>query len=293
MASFEYLAPSSIQGALELLQSLDARPIAGGTDLLVSIENRKTNPRYVVDLKRIGELDYIKHDGDALEIGALATLNSVSTSKLVNQPFPVLAQAADTVGSWQIRNWATLGGNLCNAAPSADTAVALLALDAQVKFENEEGQQVIPLTQFFTGPGSTVMGTAGILTAVRLPYSAGEGKAVYLRYGLRKSMDIAVVGVAVWLKLEGMICSEARLALGAVAPTPMRALDAEAVLVGKELSAEIIDRAAEIASKESRPISDLRASADYRRELVKVLTKRGLNSVISGTKGDGNDQASH
>ncbi|MCL5962584.1 MAG: FAD binding domain-containing protein, partial [Chloroflexi bacterium] len=282
------------EGALEMLKNYDgARPLAGGTDLLVSIGNRKISPRYLVDLKRISELDYIGPDDDELEIGALASLNSISSSKLVKQNAPVLADAAATVGSWQIRNWATLGGNLCNAAPSADTATALLVLNALAKFQNAEGHQVTPFSQFFTGPGATVMGQSGILTAVGLPSSSRQGKAVYMKYGLRKSMDIAVVGVAVWLKLEEKFCLEARVALGAVAPTPMRAPEAEAALQGKELSTEVIDRAALLASKECRPISDLRASADYRCELVRVLTKRGLNALISGTKGDGCGQVSH
>lgn len=277
---FEYLAPQTVAEACSLLSKYGrtAKVIAGGTDLLVKMKERELAPQYVVGLKGITDLDYIDYDDvDGLRIGALTSNDSIAGSMVIRERFGLLSEAAAKIGTPQIRNMGTIGGNLCNAAPSADTAPPLIALGARVKLVSPRGERVVPLEEFFTGPGETVLQTDELLTEIQVPRQIPGTRGVYLKLFPRGAVDIAAVGVAVLLILgKDGTCSDARMVLGAVAPTPVRATRAEAVIKGKPDKNEVIEKAAETASEEAHPISDVRCSAGYRREMVKVLTRRAL-----------------
>ena len=282
---FEYLAPKTVAEACSLLSQYGkaAQIIAGGTDLLVKMKDKELAPQYVVGLKGIANLDYIDYnDRDGLRIGALTTNESISGSAVIKDRFGLLSKAAATIGTPQIRNMGTIGGNLCNAAPSADTAPPLIALGAKVKLVSSKGKRIVPLEEFFTGPGKTVLQTDELLAEILVPKPSPGTRGIYLKLFPRGAVDIAAVGVAALLTLgQDGICKDARIVLGAVAPTPMRATRAEAKIKGKPGKNGVIEEAAEIAAEESRPISDVRCSADYRREMVKVLTRRVLTQCFS------------
>lgn len=282
MKDFEYFAPTSVEEAVALLgrYGREARVLAGGTDLLVRMKLGHWNPRYIVNIKRIPGLREIVHEvGTGLRIGALSTLTDLINSPEVEAVCPVVAQAARTMAGVQIRNLATVGGNLCNAAPSADLAPPLIALDAQAYLVGQGGERIVPLGDFFSGPGHTVLAEDEILTAVVVPRPSSHTRATYLKLEHRQAMDIAVAGVAVALTTRHTLCDDVRIVLGAVAPTPMRAKRAEAVLRGQTITEERIEEAGRVAAEESKPIDDVRASAWYRREIVKVLTRRGIRKL--------------
>ena len=280
LPKFEYLAALTVVEACSILSQYGkaARVIAGGTDLLVKMKERELAPQYLVGLKGIKDLDYIKYDeAGGLKIGALTSNDSVAGSAVIQKNFGLLSEAAAKIGTPQIRNMGTIGGNLGNAAPSADTAPPLIALGAKVKLVSSKGERTVPLEEFFTGPGENVLKTDELLAEIQVPKPAPGSRGVYLKLFPRGAVDIAAVGVAVLLILsKDGACNDARIVLGAVAPTPVRAKGAEAVIKGKQGKGEVIQKAAETAAEESRPISDVRCSADYRREMVEVLTRRAL-----------------
>ena len=199
----------------------------------------------------------------------------------MKEKYGILAQAAHKLGSHQVRNLATIGGNLCHAAPSAETASPLIALGASVKLRSVGGERSMLLEEFFKGPGKTALQAGEVLTEIQIPNSLPRTAGVYIKHSIRKAMDLAIVGVAVVVTGgEGNgICSDVKIALGAVAPTPIRAKQAEATVRGKKVEDVLIEEAAQIASKEAKPISDVRASAEYREEMVKVLTKRAFTQA--------------
>ncbi|MBI2854551.1 MAG: xanthine dehydrogenase family protein subunit M [Chloroflexi bacterium] len=277
---FKYLTPNTIPQAMALLARHKTRAtvMAGGTDLVVKMRSRAIDPAYVVDLSNIPGLDFIDFNPrDGLNIGALASIRALETSTLVGKQYPVLQSAAHQLASPAIRNMATLGGNLCNASPSADMAPGLIALAAKARIAGPEGETFMPLEEFFSGPGKTALKAGQVLVGIQVPASQASMQAVYLKHA-RSSIELAVVGVAagVILDSDGRSCKDVRIVLGAVAPTPMRARKAEAALLGKKLDDKAIVEAAEIAAGEARPISDVRASADYRTEMVRVFTGRAL-----------------
>jgi len=285
--SLEIFQPSSVKEAGEILQ--DRGPgghfLAGGTDLIIAIKEKGLAPKYLVDLKRIPSLSDIREQPDGgLSIGALTTMRQVETSPIIGRRLPFLAQSAAEVGSIQIRNRATIGGNMANATPSADVAPALLALEAKARVAGRSGERVMGLEQFFRGPGETVMELGEILLAILIPPIQAGLVGEYIKFSPREMMDLATIGVAVTLVLSGKRCEQVRIALGAVAPTPMRARKAEAVLSGQILTEELADKAGHEASKECKPISDVRSSADYRKEMVRVNTKRALLNAAAGRK---------
>jgi len=281
---FEYLAAQTVAEACSLLSQYGkaAKVIAGGTDLLVKMKERELTPKYVVSLKGITDLDYIDYDKvKGLRIGALTSNDSIAGSVIIQKRFGLLSEAAAKIGTPQIRNMGTIGGNLCNAAPSADTAPPLIALGARVKLVSPKGERTVPLEEFFTGPGETVLQIDELLTEIQVPKPMPGARGVYLKLFPRGAVDIAAVGVAVLLILgEDGACSDAKIVLGAVAPTPIRVKKAEAIVKGKQYKNEVIEKAAETAAKEARPISDVRCSADYRREMVEVLTRRALVQIF-------------
>lgn len=293
MHPFDYQKVSTLKDAFEAVSNSEGTAVfmAGGTDLLVKIKRGGLRPARVIDMKGIPGMEGVSTSGNRFSIGALTTIRTLESSSEVTQKVPLLAQAAGKLGSVQVRNKATLGGNLCNAAPSAETAPALLALEAHAEIYGREGLRVVDLREFFKGPSSTILEEGEILTSVEIPLNDHPRQgAVYYKLANRKAMDIAFVGVAVLLEIdEAERISKARIALGAVAPTPMRAQSAEEVLEGKMLDDEAVVRSAELAAKSCSPISDLRASAEYRRAMVKRLCKRGLleaNSQAKSLKGD-------
>ena len=280
MMPFEYFAPRTQAEAIETLARYDgqARVLAGGTNLVLNLKEGNDSPRAVVNVKRIPELRGLEFNSH-LTLGALTTAEEIRCSPLIRERFPALAHAASTMASVQIRNLATVGGNLCNAAPSADLAPILIACDAVARISGPGGERRVPLEEIFTGPGATVLSAGELLVAVEVP--PWDGPAWYLKHAPRAWMDIAVVGVACALRMDGGVCVDARVVLGAVAPTPLRARRAESELVGGSLISERIDRAAKIAAEESKPIDDVRGSAWYRRRMVEVLTRRGLMQLIT------------
>jgi carbon-monoxide dehydrogenase medium subunit len=288
----DILQPTSVGEASRII--LEKGPgghfLAGGTDLVIAIKEKGLVPRYVVDLKRIPNLSGIREGQDGgLSIGALTTMREVATSAIILRRYPFLAQSAAEVGSIQIQNRATIGGNMANATPSADVAPGLLVLEAKAEIEGSSGKRVIELEQFFRGPGQTAMQPGEVLTGILLPPTNPRLKGEYIKFSPREMMDLASIGVAVALVLsEGeRRCESVRIALGAVSPTPMRARKAEAVLSDQILTEGLAARAGEEASKECRPISDVRSSAEYRREMVRVNTKRALLNAAA----DGNSPA--
>jgi CO/xanthine dehydrogenase FAD-binding subunit len=281
---FDYLRPRSIEEAFWLLNEHadDAKLMAGGTDLLPRLKNRETDrPTCVIDLKGITGLDDISYvHGSGLTIGALATINAIAESPVVGNRYPVLMQTALAMASPQIRNRGTFAGNICSAVPSADSAPALLALGAKVRLRGRQTDRELPLDQFFTGPRNTAIEPGEILTAIEVPEQEPGSRGVYLKLSPRHSMDLAVVGVAVLGTLRNGACEDIRIAVGAVAPTPVRAPLAEAMLRGQQVTAEIIDEAARNAVTQCNPIDDHRASREYRCDMVYVMTKRALNEVL-------------
>ena len=281
---FNYLEPATIKEAVSLLSKYDgkARAIAGGTDLLVQIRGKTIKPEYVVDIGYIPGLDYINYDEkQGLSIGALATIRAIEKSDKLCRIYPVISQAAGLLGSVAIRNVATIGGNLCNAAPSADTAPPLIGLSARARIIGPGGERLVSLEDFFTGPGETVLKAGELLLEIQVPVPPPGTRGVYLKHG-RSAVDLATVGVAVVMALEsGGVCRDVKIVLGAVAPTPMRAKKAEEVLRGKKVEPALVEEAAQVASGEAQPITDVRASAEYRKEMVKVFTRRAIGQITA------------
>jgi aerobic carbon-monoxide dehydrogenase medium subunit len=279
---FEYLEPKSIQQALEWLYTYRgrARVLAGGTDLYLRLRKGVFLPDYVIDLKRVPGMDYITPNrGGGVQIGPTTLQDEVARSSLIRQLYPALAEAALWVGSVQTRNRATVVGNLCNASPAADTAPALLSYGAQVKIASLQGERTLPLEEFFMGPGKTALQDNELVAEVNLPAPGSHTGAAFFRR-TRTAMDIAVVCGAAMLQLANGSCQNARIGLGAVGPTPLRATRAEAALRGQPLTDQVIEEASLLASEEARPIDDVRGSAEYRREMVRVLTRRGLRQAM-------------
>ena len=283
MRELEYVAPTAIEEACCLLAERDgAVALAGGTDVLVGVEAGKIAPTLAVDLRRVAGLDGVSESGGAVTIGAMVTMTDVARSGAVREYFPALAAAASQMGCWQVRNRATLGGNLCNAAPSADTAPPLVVYQAVALIDGASGAREVPLQDFFTGPGCTVLGRGDLLTGVRIPIPPTGYVSGYLRRALRRSMDIPVVNVAAGLGMEGGRVANALIVLGAVAPTPIRAAEAEAALVGRMPAARVLAEAASAAARDARPITDVRATKEYRSAMVEVLVRRLLESLTGG-----------
>jgi len=279
--------PSDLEQAFTLLAEHgdDARPLAGGTDLLVQLRQGRRRCRHLVSLEGLRGWDEVRVDGEVV-LGSMVRVATLEKHPELKKAVPFLSEAAGLLGSRQVRNLATAGGNLCNAAPSAELAPPLLALGARARVVGPEGEREIPLESFFLGPGVTALGRGELLRQVSFRLPAGRWHGVYFKLSPRRAMDIAVVNVAVLLALgEGETIADARVALGAVAPRPLRAHGAEELLRGRVLTGELLEQAASAAAAASRPISDVRAPADYRRAMVKVLVARGLRRAWQALTG--------
>ncbi|MFQ5398724.1 MAG: FAD binding domain-containing protein [Anaerolineae bacterium] len=282
MNPFEHYSPKTLPDALKLLAQMNGRALvnAGGTDLMLKMKAGVLAPEVVVNIKQLPELKGIAYDDAAgLRLGALATLRELTRSAVIRDRYPSLAQAAGVMASEQIRSFATVGGNLCNAAPSADLAPPLIALEGTAVIAGPNGERVLPLEAFFLSPGQSALEPGELLKEIQLP--PPTGRTIYLKHAPRAYMDIAVVGVAVRLHLENGSCREARIVLAAVAPVPLRAREAEVVLEAETMTVGRIAQAAQIAAETCSPIDDVRSSAWYRRRMVKVLTHRSLQSLIT------------
>ena len=291
MRTFNFYAPTALDEALELLRKTDGgRPIAGGTDLVVQMKEAATkfpHPSSIISLLLIPELNGIEFDeSTGLRIGATSTMSDIADSADIREHYPSIAEGAGIVGSIQTMNMTTVGGNLCNGAPSADTAPPFLVHDAEFVITGPNGRRSLPADEFFVGPGETALAPNELLVEVRVPAPADRSGSAYVRHTPRKQMDIAVVGVAAAVTLTNDDRIEnIRIALGAVAPTPVRATKTETFLSGQPASDESFAEAAETAAAECNPISDVRGSAEFRRHLVGTLTKRMLERAANRARG--------
>jgi CO/xanthine dehydrogenase FAD-binding subunit len=273
---FEYVRPQTIPEAVALLAGYGerARPIAGGTDLLVQMKMERLAPEFLVDIKRIPELCSIsQHEG--LRIGATTSFREIQASPVIRDSYTALADAARQLGHMQIRAMGTIGGNICNASPAADSAPPLLVFDAKVKLTSATGSRVLPLEAFFVGPGATVLSAGELLVEIQLPPLPLNTGSAFLKIG-RTRADMAKVSVAVALERKGRDIHSCRIALGAVAEIPLRAREAEAILTGARYSEDVIQQAGRQVAKEIRPITDVRSTARYRAEAAKTLVADAL-----------------
>jgi carbon-monoxide dehydrogenase medium subunit len=278
LKDFAYACPVTLAEAVNALQAEGARPLAGGTDLVPQMREGRRQVAQVVDLKRIPELTSISARADgSLVLGAAASASSIARHVGVASAYPAVAESAQLIGSLQVQNRASLGGNICNAAPSADAVPALICHQAAVRIAGPGGEREEPLEDFIRGPGKTSLAHGEMLVSIALPPTPPRSAAKYLRFTPRREMDIAIAGAAAWIRLgtDGRI-AEARIVLASVGPKPIRATSAERKLLGEPPTSTLFEAAAQLAAGDAQPISDTRGSADYRRSLVAVLTARAL-----------------
>ncbi len=282
----EYCAPSSVAEAVRFLRTGDATILAGGTDLMPQTQaGRVRFRRVLVNVRRIPELLGIAQADGTIRIGALTTVTEIMESDVVRAALPVLAEAGDHFASAQLRNAATIGGNICNASPAGDMLVPLLVLDAEVELVGDAdgvlAARRLPLAEFFTGPGKTRRAPGELLVAVHIPQPAEGFVARFVKFGTRPALDISAISIGVAGVLRNKALTGVRVAFGAVAPTPMRAQETEAALEGRPLTADTIAAVAGVARAEVHPITDVRASDWYRLELVTNLMRRVLTDVAA------------
>ncbi|MDO8751692.1 MAG: xanthine dehydrogenase family protein subunit M [Dehalococcoidia bacterium] len=283
MKPFSYVAPKSLQEAFQVLAKANGagqvRALVGGTDLLDQVRQNRRTPSVVMDVKRIPEMMRLEWvPGEGLHIGAAVPCTDTALFPSVMELYPSIRETCQLVGSVQIQNRASIGGNVCNSAPSADTVPPLITYSARAVIVGPRGRREVPLESFFTGPGQNVLAPDEVLLETIVPPPPPNSSGHYLRFIPRNEMDIAVVGVASMIVLapRSRRCTQARIVLASVAPTPVRARAAEAVLEGKTITAALIQQAGEQAVEAAKPITDIRGTIEYRRELVKVLTRRTL-----------------
>jgi carbon-monoxide dehydrogenase medium subunit len=284
--SFTHLQPADLREASALLSRYgrDAKILAGGTDVIVKMKHRRMTPPYLVNIKGIPGLDYVEYEsGKGLRVGALATIESVKASMPVRKLYPVLHKAAAYMATVAVRNRATLVGNICNGSPSAETGPALIVLGAEVRILGPAGERTVAVQDFFVGPGETVLRPDEIVVEVSVPEPVPGSAAAYEKYSLRR-MDVALVGVAALVVPSNGVLEEVRVALSAVAPTPIRAKGAEAILLGQAPTAALIVEAARAAAAASRPITDIRAGAEARRVWVETLTDQVVRQALKAAK---------
>ncbi len=301
MKKFDYLKPETLTEALTLLAKYGekAKLIAGGTDVIVMIKQKAMAPDVLISLRGIQGLDQIKFNG-SLSIGPMVTHRTIEKSEIIRKNFSALADATDYLGSVQIRNVATISGNICTAAPSADTATPLLVLGTQVKIKSLKEERTVPVEDFFKGPGETALKPGELVRELLIPKLLPNTGSAYYKLQRRLALDLPILGVSVLLSLDKdkvtcsdmlctaspissilhkmeedkIICKDVRIALGVAAPIPMRAVKAEALLRGEKLSDELLEEVANTASQEAQPRDTIRGEAWYRKDMVKVLVKR-------------------
>jgi carbon-monoxide dehydrogenase medium subunit len=284
--SFDYLAAPSLKAALiELsISGTDVKVIAGGTDLVLNMKKKNILPRRVISLHNLTELDFTVRQESTIRIGALSRHADLAANPLLRRHFPILCEAVGLIGSWQIRNVGTIGGNICNASPAADSAPALLVLDAKLVLASKTAEKKIPLNGFFTGPGESNLEPDQILKEIEINLPQHPSAGCYLKLRRRKAVDVSLAGVAFQAETgdAGKTLTKVGIALGGVAPTPIRVAEAEAVLVGLSLDearAKISD-CAKIAVNAASPIDDVRATASYRRAIIDAFLRQCADKVL-------------
>ncbi len=283
LQDFEYFRPGSVEEACQLLftYGFKAKAIAGGTDVLIKMKKDLLAPEVLVAIGQLPQLKNIEYiPGRGVVIGAGATHNDIQNSKVLHEKYLSVAEAAHQMANNQVRNLGTVGGNISNAVPSADMPPILIALDTTVKIVGTKGERTLLLEDVFTGPNQTVLEHDELITEFVIPDNGFTG-STYFKFGLRASGALAVVGVAAAVKMEGDVIKDARIVLGAVSPVPLRAKKAENFLKGKQAGGELFTEAGIMASHECRPISDIRASAEYRKDMVRVFTMRALDKAVN------------
>lgn len=285
MHAINYEAPKTVDEAVKLLAAHGekARPLCGGTDLIIQLRAGVRRPEYVVDVKNVPEMRRISFSmQQGLRLGAAVPCIEIYENSDMRKYYPGLTEAAHLIGSLQIQSRASVGGNLCNGSPAADTTPALIALGAKCRVTGSKGERIVPVEDFCTAPGRTVLQPGELLVELQIPAPARNSSDAYLRFIPRNEMDIAVVGVgaAVTLDLGDDRISDARIGLGAVGPTPIFAKEASAALAGKKIDDATIEKAAQAATAAASPIDDMRGTAEYRRHVVGVLTRRAVNIAI-------------
>jgi carbon-monoxide dehydrogenase medium subunit len=280
----EYLAPNNLKDALILLKKWRSRGelIAGGTNVIPELRAKTLRKEILIDLSHLKNLSYIKEEKKRIRIGALTTMSEIATSKTIRSKACILSEAVWQIGNPLVRNRATIAGNLADASPAADSAVPLLVLEASIVVEKHKGKRKqIPINEFFMGVNKTVLKRNELIREIVFPKPAPSSRMVYSKLGLRNAMAISVVSVGVLAEMEKGRCNRARIALGAVAPTPRRAYGVENLLEGQAVTEELIDQCCEVIQKEIQPITDVRATLEYRRSMASVLLKRLLQQVFS------------
>ncbi|MBS3765520.1 xanthine dehydrogenase family protein subunit M [Candidatus Bipolaricaulota bacterium] len=273
---FELIVPEDKDELFTLMAEGDYHLLAGGTDLFVKIEKDMVSPERVIDLTKVIEGPKLEDESDTVRISATATHGDLANSSLIKKEFPLLAESAEAVGGVQLRNMATVGGNICNASPSADTLIALYALDARLKLESRDGSRTLPIDEFIRGPGQTDLNQGEFLKAITIPKLSGEYRHYFNKVGRRNALDISVCSMGFALRETDGRIEDIRIAYGAVAPVIVRPNSVEKYLRGKRPNREVITEARELLDEEITPISDIRGSADYRRKVA----LRNLEAII-------------
>lgn len=286
MKWFDYAAPRAVDEAVKVLADVPgALMLAGGTDLLPQMRGGRRQTTLVVDIKKLPELNEVSwNDNGGLKLGAAVACHRIYNDRRLKQAFPALAEVASIIGGIPIQGRASVGGNLCNAAPSADTIPLLIALNATAEIAGPGGRRQLAVENFCLAPGQNALAAGELLVAIHIPAMAPHSGACYLRFIPRNEMDIAVAGAGVSVTLSGDTIQAARIALASVAPTPLYVAEAGAALVHKIPTPENLEKAAEIARNATKPISDMRGTAEYRRHITGVLTRRALEHAIQAAR---------
>ena len=280
LPQFKYYKPRALDEALKLLNELDeAKVVAGGTDLLIDMRIGRYRPKNIIDINDLNELKYIVDDCNWIRIGALTRLQELIDSEIVREKLPILYEAVYHMASWQIRNRGTIGGNLCNASPAADTAPPLMVLEAKLRVISIEGEKTIDVREFFLGPRKTILKRNELLKEIMVPVYKDYGYS-YMKLGRRNSFTLSIVSVASLVKVEDNVFSDVRIALNSIAPTPIRAFSVEKYLVGRKVAIDSIKAASKLVAKDISPITDIRATAEYRRDMAIVLTYDALKVAL-------------
>jgi carbon-monoxide dehydrogenase medium subunit len=281
--SFEYLEPETIEEATALLNQFrkNAKVIAGGTDLVAKIKENALSSGYLISIEKIDEMRGIVSNQNGIVIKAATTIRDILHTASLSPSYNLLIEAARELADPSVRNMATIGGNICDAAPSADMVPPLIALSASVQIVTIDSERVIPLEKFFTGPYSTVMKEKELLTQILVPHPSENQTAIYLKHHMKGGKGLGSIGVAIAMdnNPEDHCCQNVKIVLGAAAPSPMRAVDAEGMIRGKQVTPELVEKVAQKASLECNPRDSIRGSAEYKRVLVRSLVKQALNQI--------------
>ena len=280
MKRFDYHQPATLKEAFSQMEKLKGRAqyIAGGTDILVRIKQKAIQPNALISLRGIKALKNIDHNG-GLSLGSMIPFRDLETDTVIARDYRALARAVSALANPQVRNVATMGGNLCNAAPSADCAPPLIVMEATLKLQGPGGEREVPIDKFFTGPGENCMEAEEVLTRILIPEKANHTGMAFLKVG-RVAQDIAVVNAAALLVMDKKKCRKCRLAVGAVAPVPLRLKNVEKFMEGEKIGPELLDRVSEMVEQGVSPITDVRSTEEYRRIMSGVLVKRAIKQAM-------------